>query len=811
MYRALVLLLGFSFILGQSQSRSIHQIELEKNKKNYLEPFYKYYSGPAKPLIKNNKKLSRKVFGYHPYWQGTKWQNYNFELLTTIAYFSAEANATGKLVNLHGWPAVDLINKAHENGVEVVLTVTLFNRSDLEILLSSASYRNELIKNLNYEIIRAGADGVNIDFESLPKSQKVNLVTFVKDLRSKLRETIVNAQVTLATPAVDWDSAWNFKALANESDGLFIMGYDYFWKGSKSTGPVSPLNGGAYNVTNTVNTYLSITENNANKIILGNPYYGYEWPSVSGEKGAATSGEGLAVLFMEAEAKALSYGKRRDSESESPWYRYQNPAYWNQGWYSDSLSLSKKYDLIIQKDLGGIGIWALGYDEGYDDLWNAIRDKISINLAPSPPTNLSLTNLGGNVIALDFNESKEAKSYIITQVFSNTNKTNKLGSFSSLPILLNLNSETPSFLKVKASNNYGFSPYTETLGITPSPNNSSVLIVNGFDRVSGTTNSRDFILQHGNAIFYNNYSFDSASNEAIKNKKINLDNYKIVNWILGEEGAGTSSFDVQEKEAVQKYLKNGGRLFISGSEIGYDLSEKGDISDNIFYEQILKAEYILDAAAGKQGTYRASGNPGTLLDGINITFDNGNFGTYDVDWPDGIKPAINANSILRYDGVDYMASGGAGISFQGNFQESSKPGALVYLSIGFESIYPENSRNDVMRRVLNYLDGPIASTNDDRIIIPNKLEITSLYPNPSNSSIYIELQISNLSPIAFLTIADLAGREVFKMSVLSLSTKLQRVKWNGTLKNGYKAPSGVYIASLSQGKKIATKKFTMLK
>jgi len=89
-----------------------------------------------------------------------------------------------------------------------------------------------LIKNLLYEVNRAGADGVNIDFESFPESQKDNLVSFVKNLRKSLRDSIPNAQVTLATPAVDWSNAWDFNALATESDGLFIMGYDYHWKGS---------------------------------------------------------------------------------------------------------------------------------------------------------------------------------------------------------------------------------------------------------------------------------------------------------------------------------------------------------------------------------------------------------------------------------------------------------------------------------------------------------------------------------------------------------------------------------------------------
>ena len=165
MYKPLIISLLLSFVFGQQDFKSIHQIELDYNKENYLEPLFKPYLGPAAPIQERKDGPSKKVFGYHPYWQGTKWQSYNYDLLTTIAYFSAETNSTGDLTNLHGWPATDLINKAHANGVEVVLTVTLFDKSDIETLLSHNSYRDRLIKNLLYEVVRAGADGVNIDFE----------------------------------------------------------------------------------------------------------------------------------------------------------------------------------------------------------------------------------------------------------------------------------------------------------------------------------------------------------------------------------------------------------------------------------------------------------------------------------------------------------------------------------------------------------------------------------------------------------------------------------------------------------------------
>ena len=811
MYKTFIFIVLFSFGFGQENFKSIHQIELNYNKENYLEPLFKPYLGPADPIQARRDDPSKKVFGYHPYWQGTKWQSYNYDLLTTIAYFSAETNSTGDLTNLHGWPATDLINKAHANGVEVVLTVTLFDKSDIETLLSHNSYRDRLIKNLLYEVNRAGADGVNIDFESFPESQKNNLVSFVKNLRKSLRDSIPNAQVTLATPAVDWSNAWDFNALATESDGLFIMGYDYHWKGSTTTGPVAPLTGGSYNITNTVNTYLSVTNNNYEKLILGNPYYGYEWPANSGDKGASTTNDGTAVIFSTAESKALSYGKLWDSDSQTPWYRYQNPS-WFQTWYDDSLSLSNKYDFVISKKLGGVGIWALGYDEGYDELWNALNEKMGAKSAPLTPINFNVVNVGKGLASIEFSGSDNATFFEVIRVYSNSNQTESLGQFSSSPILLeNLNDNESYFIKLKAINAYGSSKHTEVLGVIPSANSPKVLIVNGFDRVTGTNNTFDFIKEHGSALHNNDYLFDSASNEAIINKYIKLTDYQIVDWILGEEGTATSSFNDIEQSLIQEFLMDGGKLFVSGSEVGYDLSDKGNTNDKLFYEKFLRANYISDAAGGRQTNYNAYGVQGTLFDGVNLSFDDGTQGSYDVDWPDGIKPISNEEINLKFEGVDYDSSGGAGISYRGGFGGSPLSGGLVYLTIGFESIYPENKRNIIMKRVMHYLDGPFTSIMDENQLVPDKPRITALYPNPSNKSISIEFQIIRHTPIAYLSITDILGRELFNMSVQSLPTKNQKFNWTGTLKNGTEAPSGIYIAKLSQGNQLVTKRFTLLK
>ena len=108
------------------QHKSIHQIQyehyktiipdLEAESTDYLVSLKRRYAAPT-----------REVFGYHPYWMGTAWQNYNYNLLSTIAYFGVAVNGNGQITDYHGWPVTSLINEAHSHGVEVVLAVILFS------------------------------------------------------------------------------------------------------------------------------------------------------------------------------------------------------------------------------------------------------------------------------------------------------------------------------------------------------------------------------------------------------------------------------------------------------------------------------------------------------------------------------------------------------------------------------------------------------------------------------------------------------------------------------------------------------------
>ena len=512
------------------------------------------------------------------------------------------------------------------------------------------------------------------------------------------------------------------------------------------------------------------------------------------------------------EGNALSYGKLWHESSQTPWYRYQNPN-WVQGWYDDSLSLSLKYDFAINNNLLGVGIWALGYDGTNPELWDLLSAKFGASAPPTRPTRLIIKNVGNGSIMIDFQGAQTADNYIVLRSYIGSNTLDTLGNYTQRPIIINnLNTSETYFLSVSAKNGFGSSPQTELMGVIPSTGNIKCLIINGFDRVNGTNNTFDYIKQHGSAFHTQGYPFDNATNEAVIEGAINLNNYEVVDWILGEEGTATSSFIGSEQDLVESYLENGGFLFVSGSEIGYDLSSQGNTSDNQFFQNYLKANYISDAAGGQQGTYSGYGVANSLFDGIsNITYDNGTHGTYDVDWPDGIKPANGSEVCVKFDDVDYDTRGGMGVSYTGTFGNSSENGGVVFLSVGFETIYPQSKRDQLLDRVLNFYETELPIVNKPQVALPEAVSIHAMYPNPTNSSLTLEFLSDVNKKTAQIAIIDILGREVKTVDIPLMGKYKNTWVWDGLDDFKRELPTGIYILTLTSGQTIESRKVTLLK
>ena len=370
-------LILFSTLLSQ-QWQPFHIEDLSNHKNTYID-YHQIDNSVNELTTIYRNTLSHKVIGYLPYWEYESYPQIDYSLLTEINYFSAELNEYGNIINDHNWNTIGFIDYAQSQGVKVKLCVTLFDSNSLETLLSSSLNRTNAISNLLNKVLLRNADGVDIDFELVPSSQRDNLVLFMQELSDTFHANMDDPIITMATPAIDWSNAWDYNALAQICDGLFIMGYNYFYSGSQTAGPVSPLGGYFYDLNYTVQDYLDKVDNQLDKLILGLPYYGYDWPVTNALMNAITTGSGTARTYNSCQSFLNNYNSNWNTLSNSNWIPY-NDNNWQQIWYDDSLSLSIKYEYAKNMDLGGVGIWALGYDNNSSQMWGSIYDQFSVNL-----------------------------------------------------------------------------------------------------------------------------------------------------------------------------------------------------------------------------------------------------------------------------------------------------------------------------------------------------------------------------------------------------------------------------------------------
>ncbi len=158
-----------------------------------------------------------------------------------------------------------------------------------------------------------------------------------------------------------------------------------------------------------------------------------------------------------------------------------------------------------------------------------------------------------------------------------------------------------------------------------------------------------------------------------------LQQYDVVIWFTGDDY--TTTLTSTDQANLTTYLNGGGRLFITGQDIGYD------INSSSFYGSYLHASYVLDDT----NTYGLTGYD--ILSGVNVNISGGD-GANNQNWPSEIGLGSGAVGLYDYDG----SYGWGGLRWEGTYK-------VVYFSFGYEAINAAASRNSVMNAVLSWLEG----------------------------------------------------------------------------------------------------------
>ncbi len=181
--------------------------------------------------------------------------------------------------------------------------------------------------------------------------------------------------------------------------------------------------------------------------------------------------------------------------------------------------------------------------------------------------------------------------------------------------------------------------------------------------------------------------------------------YQAVIWFTGDNFIDTFSFE--DRENVAEYLTNGGRMFLTGQDVGWDI---GDYS---FYSNYLYARYVKDDV----NLYQVDGIASDpISDGMSLSIKGGD-GADNQYYPSEIDPIAPADTIFIYNKSSYAsmqgkgydpkrnAMGPAGISSSGTAGLKVDTGnyRLVYFTFGLEAIDNFTDRSNTMKKVIEWL------------------------------------------------------------------------------------------------------------
>lgn len=280
--------------------------------------------------------------------------------LTSICIFSYGFTTEGELVP----PSVNedwMIAAALEQKVNPILTLTplgsdgRFNNNLVSALVQSRSVQQKLLWELGNVMHQKGYKGLDIDFEYIQAQDREAFVGFV-DFATRVMNLFGYPVSVALAPKTSRDQPGllyegvDYRLLGEVANRVMLMTYEWGY----TYGP--PMAVAPVNMVRRVVDY-AVSEILPEKITLGIPNYGYDWPLpyVRGTTKATTLGT------LEAIGLAIDHGVeiRFDELAQSPYFRYWQYGILHEVWFEDVRSLNAKFNLVKEYGLGGVGYWQL--------------------------------------------------------------------------------------------------------------------------------------------------------------------------------------------------------------------------------------------------------------------------------------------------------------------------------------------------------------------------------------------------------------------------------------------------------------------
>lgn len=331
---------------------------------NQIEPPYRLAVGQALFIPDGVSEGARREItlgGYAYPWieQGVLEETAAF--LTGISVFSYGFTAEGTLIYPEEEGERRILETASLRQVVPVLVLTPldeeghFNNYLVSVLVRNLKVQQRMIRELWAVIQEKGYRAVNVDFEYVLAEDREGFAEFVRRLRVILNLYGIAVTVALAPKTSDDQPGLlyegiDYEALGEAANGVFLMTYEWGYTYSEPMA-VAPLL-----MVRRVAEY-ALSRISREKIILGIPNYGYDWPLpyVRGTTKAQS------ISYTDAIRLAVDHGVRIffDEVSQTPWFRYWQYGIQHEVWFEDVRSYQAKFRLMEELGLPGAGFWQL--------------------------------------------------------------------------------------------------------------------------------------------------------------------------------------------------------------------------------------------------------------------------------------------------------------------------------------------------------------------------------------------------------------------------------------------------------------------
>lgn len=325
---------------------------------------------------------------------------------------------------------------------------------------------------------------------------------------------------------------------------------------------------------------------------------------------------------------------------------------------------------------------------------------------------------------------------------------------------------------------------SDVYGMSNGSFNGKVLLVDGFDRTSGgwSAGQHDFAVRLGQSVINGGYSFDTVPNESVVDSTVLLSDYEAVFWMLGDESIVKETFGDAEQMIVGDYLENGGRLFVSGAMVAWDLdgSATGSAADREFLHQVLQCEYSSSAT----GNAIANGASGSLLAALTIDFGQNAYAPDSLNVLSPLNGAVPALTLAPGETI--------GVQYQGTVRSGSNSARLIYLALPLETVDEDSIHSEMISRVLDFFFGPTAIGDLPEDGAPLDFSLSANYPNPFNPETTMEFRVPQAAEVS-LIVYNLLGQPIRVLVSGVRQPGLYTATWDGFDDSGAAVTSGIYL------------------